>query len=82
MQATNLKTNHLTASLGIDGGPLFLSWQCSGGLRQTAFEIHLTADDAIVWESGKVPSQIMNADAPAVEGARVRGPPQLGAQAG
>ena len=73
MQATNLKTNHLTASLGIDGGPLFLSWQCSGGLRQTAFEIHLTADDAIVWESGKVQSQSMHADAPAVEGARVRG---------
>ena len=47
MQATNLKTNHLTASLGIDGGPLFLSWQCSGGLRQTAYEIHLTADDAL-----------------------------------
>ena len=53
MQATNLQTNHLTAPLGMDGGPLFLSWQCTGGLRQTAYEIHLTADDALVWESGK-----------------------------
>ena len=73
MQATNLQTNHLTAPLGMDGGPLFLSWQCTGGLRQTAYEIQLTADGVLVWESGKVPSQIMHADAPAVEGARVRG---------
>ena len=73
MQATNLQTNHLTAPLGMDGGPLFLSWQCTGGLRQTAYEIHLTADDALVWESGKVATQSMHADAPTVEGARVRG---------
>ena len=73
MQATNLQTNHLTAPLGMDGGPLFLSWQCTGGLRQTAYEIHLTADDILVWESGKVASQSMHADAPAIEGTRVRG---------
>ena len=73
MQATNLQTNHLTAPLGMDGGPLFLSWQCTGGLRQTAYEIQLTADDALVWESGKVQSQSMHADAPTVEGARARG---------
>lgn len=29
MQATNLKTNHLTQPLGIDAGMLFLSWQCA-----------------------------------------------------
>ena len=73
VQATNLQTNHLTAPLGMDGGPLFLSWQCTGGLRQTAYEIQLTVDDALVWESGKVQSHSMHADAPAVEGARVRG---------
>ena len=38
MQATNLKTNHLTQPLGIDAGTLFLSWQCAEGVRQTAYE--------------------------------------------
>lgn len=56
MQATKLRTNHLTAPLGIDGGQLFLSWQCTGGLRQTAYEIQLTADNTLLWESGKVAS--------------------------
>lgn len=43
MQATNLKTNHLTQPLGIDAGTLFLSWQCAEGVRQTAYEIEVTA---------------------------------------
>ena len=43
MRAINLKTNHLTAPVGIDAGPLFLSWQCADGVRQTAYEIQLTA---------------------------------------
>ena len=45
MRAINLKTNHLTAPVGIDAGPLFLSWQCADGVRQTAYEIQLTAKD-------------------------------------
>ena len=44
MRAINLKTNHLTAPLGMDAGPLFLSWQCVDGVRQTAYEIELTAN--------------------------------------
>ena len=43
MQAICLKTNHLLAPMGIDSGSLFLSWQCLGGVRQTAYEIELTA---------------------------------------
>lgn len=35
MQATKLQTNHLTAPIGMDTGPLFLSWQCTDGMRQT-----------------------------------------------
>ena len=30
MRAINLKTNHLTAPLGMDAGPLFLSWHING----------------------------------------------------
>ena len=73
MQAIKLRTNHLTAPLGIDGGQLFLSWQCTDGVRQTAYEIQLTANGLPLWESGKVASQSMHADTPAVEGSRLRG---------
>lgn len=73
MRATNLKTNHLTAPFGIDAGPLFLSWQCTDGVHQTAYEIELAANGKILWKSGKVQSRTMHADAPAVVGARVHG---------
>ena len=73
MQAIHMKTNHLTAPRGIDAGPLFLSWQCSGGVYQTAYEIELDADGETVWQSGKVSSDSRHAEAPAVNGSRVRG---------
>ncbi len=73
MEAVNLKTNHLTAPIGIDAGPLFLSWQCVGGVRQTAYESEVTAGGITVWKSGKVQSSAMHADAPAADGSRVRG---------
>ena len=44
MRAINLKTNHLTAPVGIDAGPLFLCWQCADGVRPPADEIQLTAN--------------------------------------
>ena len=71
MRAINLKTNHLTAPLGMDAGPLFLSWQCVDGVRQTAYEIELTANGETVWHSGKVQSAAVHADAPTVGGSRV-----------
>ena len=73
MRAINLKTNHLTAPVGIDAGPLFLSWQCADGVRQTAYEIEVTANNKTVWQSGKVQSSAMHADTPAVADSRVRG---------
>lgn len=56
MRAINLKTNHLTEPVGIDEGALFLSWKCADGVRQTAYEIELTANGETVWHSGKVQS--------------------------
>ena len=73
MRAINLKTNHLTEPVGIDAGALFLSWQCADGVRQTAYEIELTANGETVWHSGKVQSTAMHADATTVGGSRVRG---------
>ena len=60
MRAINLKTNHLTAPVGIDAGPLFLSWQCADGVRQTAYEIELTHVPAKApmrksWHSSSLP---------------------------
>ena len=66
MQATKLQTNHLTAPIGMGTGPLFLSWQCTDGIRQTAYEIEVTANNKTVWQSGKVQSSAMHADTPAV----------------
>lgn len=54
-------------------GPLFLSWQCTDGMRQTAYEIEVTANNKTVWQSGKVQSSAMHADTPAVADSRVRG---------
>ena len=73
MRATNLKTNHLTAPIGMDAGPLFLSWQCADGVRQTAYEIEVMANGKTVWQSGKTAGTVMHADAPAVGSSRVRG---------
>ena len=73
MQAVCLKTNHLTKAMGIDDSPLFLSWQCDGGIRQSAYEIELSANGKIIWQSGKEQSNVMYTDAPAAGGSRVRG---------
>lgn len=42
-------------------------------MYQTAYEIELDADGETVWQSGKVSSDSMHAEAPAVNGSRVRG---------
>ncbi len=64
MQATNLKTNHLTQPLGIDAGTLFLSWQCAEGVHQTAYEIEVTAGAETLWASGKILSSMMHTETP------------------
>ena len=64
MQATNLKTNHLSAPLGMDAGTLFLSWQCADGVRQTAYEIEVTAGVETLWTSGKVLGSVMHTETP------------------
>ena len=75
MRAINLKTNHLTAPVGIDAGPLFLSWQCADGVRQTAYEIQLAANGEMLWHSGKTEGAAMHAD---VSTARLSSSPTTG----
>lgn len=44
---------------GIDARAPFLSWNCSVGIRQTAYRIVAHSERKIVWDSGKVKSGTM-----------------------
>ncbi len=59
MRAIRLKTEHLFDPLGIDIKRPRLSWNCEGGIKQTAYEIV-----APKWQSGRVKSGAMHADYP------------------
>lgn len=54
MNAINLRTEHMENPLGIDVGNPLLSWVCSGGVKQTAFQIIAKCNGEIIWNSGKV----------------------------
>lgn len=76
MKAVHLLTNHINHPMGMDGGPLFLSWQCEGGICQSAWELVLEADGEIVWESGVKKERTMHTNVPAlpqITRSRVRG---------
>lgn len=60
IQATHLKTNHLVSPLGLDAPQLFLSWQCSGCVHQTAYEVILSAQGAPLYASGKTTGNAMH----------------------
>ena len=60
MNAIRLKTEYLKAPIGIDAAKPRLSWNCEGGIRQTAYEIVATDDRGEnLWHSGKVLSGSM-----------------------
>lgn len=56
MRATRLKTEYLLEPIGIDIQRPRLTWNCEGGIKQTAFQI-VTKN----WDSGKVESASMQA---------------------
>ena len=60
MQAIRLKTEHLFDPVGVDFVAPRLYWNCSGGRKQTAYQI-LAADDSgsTIWDNGKVESAAM-----------------------
>ena len=62
MKAIRLKTEHLFNPVGVDFIAPRLYWNCSGGRKQTAYQI-VAADDAgnLLWDSGKVESTAMSA---------------------
>lgn len=60
MNAIRLKTEHLINPIGVDFTAPRLSWNCDGGVKQTAYQI-LAADEAgtVLWDSGRVESSAM-----------------------
>ena len=61
MKAIRLKTEHLTNPLGIDIIRPYLTWNCQDGIRQTAYEIQASDGDRVLWNSGRVMTDRMNA---------------------
>lgn len=54
MKATNLMTAHMRNPLGIDIRQPMLSWNVSGGIRQSAYEVTAYCNGVRVWSTGKV----------------------------
>lgn len=60
MQAIRLKTEHLFDPVGVDFVAPRLYWNCSGGRKQTAYQIVAVNDSgSSLWDSGKVESAAM-----------------------
>jgi len=59
MKAINLKTEYLWEPVGIDIVNPRLSWNCEGGIKQTAYQIIAKVNGETVWNSGKVESSSM-----------------------
>ena len=64
MKAIRLKTEFLFNPLGIDVKNPLLSWNCEGGVKQTAYRIVAKNGDAVAWDSGKVESDTMRVTYP------------------
>ena len=60
MKAIRLKTEYLSYPIGIDIRRPRLSWNCEGGIKQSAYEITAVDDRGnVLWRSGKVQSDSM-----------------------
>lgn len=59
MEAVHLKTEYLAEPLGLGTAQPRFYWNCSGGTRQTAYQIVCTRKGKSVWDSGKVVSSSM-----------------------
>ena len=59
MRAIRLQTEYLTEPLGLGIAVPRFSWNCEGGVAQTAYQIIAKRKNEIVWDSGKVSSSSM-----------------------
>ena len=60
MKAIRLRVEYLKNPIGIDDRKPRLSWNCEGGIKQTAYHILAKDEDGnVLWDSGKVESSQM-----------------------
>lgn len=64
MKAIRLKTEFLYNPIGVDFQNPLLTWNCEGGVKQTAYRIVAVINGSIAWDSGKVESSSMRATYP------------------
>lgn len=60
MKAIRIKTGFLTNPIGVDFQHPLITWNCEGGVKQTAYRIVASSG----WDSGKVQSDSMRATYP------------------
>ena len=59
MKAIRLQTEYLTEPLGLGIATPRFSWNCEGGITQTAYQIIAKRKNEIIWDSGKITSSSM-----------------------
>lgn len=60
MRAFNLKTEYLYEPIGIDITLPRMSWNCKGGMTQTAYQVLCrNGDGKLLWDSGKISKSTM-----------------------
>ena len=59
MKAIRLQTEYLSEPLGLGIDAPQFSWNCEGGIKQTAYQIIAKRKNELVWDSGKVASSAM-----------------------
>ncbi len=72
MKAIRLRTEYMENPIGIDIREPYLSWNCRGGKKQTAYEIKAVSGNQVIWDSGKVAADRMNARFGVKAGSRQR----------
>ena len=65
MKAIRIKTEFLANPIGVDFQNPLITWNCEGGVKQTAYRIVAKSGDEVKWDSGRVESNSMRATYPA-----------------
>lgn len=61
MKAIHLRTEHLKNPLGIGIDKPLLTWNCQGGITQTAYEIEAVSEGAVIWHRKQTGTSAMSA---------------------
>ena len=72
MKAIRIKTEFLSNPIGVDFQNPLITWNCEGGIKQTAYRIVARSNGAPAWDSGRVESSSMRATYPRALSSRER----------